>query len=239
MASNRDDYPVPTAIELRTTPPSSGWFFDGRAWQHVVAACDLRDRVVMLDDKTYGPGGGSMWIWSRRDGSARKVAIDETQGHAGHTTSTAKTAPIEDRVVDFMRDVTMFHGRVGRTYSTMVDCRAGDDQAVEYLVGCSTKQHFAEIDARSPPMCTTFPDGIGWPLSITVTDANDNRTITLGSLATISADRTTWTYSFGTGDDRVELVLRVGKTHGGELRFAKQSESCVMIFNDHRRTSEP
>ncbi|HEV7555910.1 MAG TPA: hypothetical protein VGO00_10665, partial [Kofleriaceae bacterium] len=69
IVSDRADYPVPTSAELESEPPSSGWFFDGRAWQHVIAACDLRDRVVMLDDHTGGPAGGSMWIWNRRDGS--------------------------------------------------------------------------------------------------------------------------------------------------------------------------
>lgn len=237
MPSARSDYPVPSAAELAAEPANSGWFFDGKGWQHILAACDLRDRVVMLDDKTEGPSGGSMWIWSRRDGSARRFAVDETLGHTGHSTSTAKSAPAEDRVVDFIRDATMFHGRVGPTYPTMVDCRTGGEQSVEYLVACSTKQHFAEIDSPMPPACTTFPDGIGWPLSITLTDARDTRTTMLGSLATISADRATWTYRFASG---VELELRVGPSHGGVLRFAsKVAEPCVMIFSDHRRVPVP
>lgn len=244
MASQRGDYPVPAAAEIKVEPPNSGWFFDGQAWHHILAACDLRDRVVMLDDRTYDTtSGGSMWIWSRRDGSAAKFGVDETAAHTGHRTSTAKTAPVDDRVVDFMPDATMFHGYVGPTYATRVGCRTGGDadrDVVEYLVACSTRQHFAEIDVRAPPPCSSFPDGIGWPLSIALTDAKDARSVASGSLATISADRSTWTYRFGTGDDRVELELRVGARHGGELRLAKgKPEPCVMIFNDDRRTPEP
>jgi hypothetical protein len=238
--NSRDDYPVPAASELQTEPASSGWFFDGKAWRHILAACDLRDRVVMLDDKADGTGGGAMWIWSRPNGTSNQFKVDEAERHTGHWTSTAKTAPREDRVVDFTPDATMFHGRVGRTYSAMVDCRAGDHEAVEYLVACSTSQHFAEIDALLPPACSTFPGGIGWPLSLTLVDTSDARATTPGSLATVSADRTTWTYRFGSGDDRVELVLHVGPTHGGELRLPKQKpESCVMIFSDHRRAPAP
>jgi hypothetical protein len=226
-ASQRGDYPVPTAAETGVT---GGWFVDGGRSHHILAACDLRDRVVMLDDD-------SMWIWSRQSGSAAAFAVEESD-HTGHRTITAKKAPPDDRVVDFEPDATTFHGRVGRTYPTMVDCRTGDDDrnVVEYLVACSTRQHFAEIDVLAPPPCSSFPDGVGWPLSIALIDANDARTVAHGSLATISADRSTWTYRFGTGDARVELELRVGSSHGGELRRANaRPEPCVMIFSDHRR----
>jgi hypothetical protein len=225
--TERDDYPVPS--------DGGGWFFDGRTWRSIRGACDLRDRVVMVDDKTDGPSGGSMWVWNRRDGSASTFRVDETLGHTGHSTSTSNSAPADDRVVDFIRDGTMFHGRVGRSYPTLVDCRTGDDQAAEYLVACSTRQHFVEIDTHAPPACTSFPDGIGWPLSIAVTDAKDARTLAPAQLVTISADRTAWTYR--SDDGRIELELRAGAKHGGEVRFAKQKpEPCVMMFSDHRRT---
>jgi hypothetical protein len=233
-ACARPSYPVPTDVELHDASRTQhGWFHPGDREHAIEAACDLPDRVVMIESGKPSV----LWIWTRADGSATSYKIDWQNTRDGHTISTSREAPDGNQVFDAIDDGPSLRlmTSIGSA-APGIACRfAGGGEAIaDPLIACSTRHGFAKIDALPPRACATYPDGVGWPLALTWWSSKGPRTLA-GTLDSISSDRGTFTYRFGTGKDTIDLALRPGE-HGGNLWFADgHHEACTMIYTDRRR----
>lgn len=227
-------YPAPTDAELHDRQRSQhGWFHGGDRERAIEAACDLPDRVVMLE----ATKPATLWIYQRGDGSAKSYRIDWQSASHGHQTSTTSQAPSGNQFLDVILEGPALHvmAAIGESAATTACRFAGGGAAIaDPLIACSTRHGFAKIDALPDKPCSGHADGIGWPLELTWWTGTGSKTLE-GNLDTIEPDRSGFTYRFGTGKDTTELTLRPGD-HTGSVWFADgHREDCAMIFTDVRR----
>ncbi len=229
------NYPVPTDAELHdTTRTQHGWFHGADREHPIEAACDLPDRVVMLEPTTPR---GSLLIWDRGDGAATPYKIEWASSAMGHTRYTASEAPEGNQQFNVVTEGPPLRIMTAIGDEKTVACRfaGGGDAIADPLIACSTRKGFAKIDAPPAKPCASYPDGIGWPLTLTWWDKHGMRSVT-GSLDSISADRAKWTYRFGKGKDTIELDLDAAG-HSASVWFADgHRETCAMLYTDQRRS---